>query len=171
MVTYVNQQISCYETPQRRKAVTKSLKKLQQELTSQDEEILLQELTSRDEEMLQQELTSQDEEMLQQDLTSPNEEMLQEELKSCDQEMLQQELTSPDEDMSMKTEDSIDFKRCLQQKKKKKRRNKITMSKSFSLAKPYHPISRTKALQIFFGFNYTIFSCSCIELFHTKSKK
>ena len=45
-VTYANPLISCYETPQRRKAVTKSSKRLQQELTSQDEEMLVQELTS-----------------------------------------------------------------------------------------------------------------------------
>ena len=55
LVTYVNLLISCYKTPQRRKAVTKSSKRLQQELTSQDEEMLQQELTRRDEEMLQQE--------------------------------------------------------------------------------------------------------------------
>ena len=45
-VTYANPLISCYETPQRRKDITKSSKRLQQELTSQDEEMLVQELTS-----------------------------------------------------------------------------------------------------------------------------
>ena len=65
LVTYVNLLISCYKSLQRRKAGTKSSKRLQQKLTSQDEKMLQQELARRDEEMLQQELTSQDEEMFQ----------------------------------------------------------------------------------------------------------
>ena len=130
LVTYVNPLTSCYETPQRRKAVTKSSKKLQQELTSQDEEMLQQDLTSQYEEMLQEELTHWDEEMLQQELTDRDEEMLQEELIIRGEEMLQQKLASQDQEISMKTSDSIDFKVCLQQKKRKKRK-KITMPKCF----------------------------------------
>ena len=96
LVTYVNPLISCYETPQRRKDITKSSKKLQQELTSQDEKMLQQDLRSRDEEMMQEELTNRDEEMLQQQFTDRNEKMLQEELTSQDEEILQQKLASQD---------------------------------------------------------------------------
>ena len=96
LVTYVNPLISCYETPQRRKDITKSSKKFQQELTSQDEKMLQQDLRSRDEEMMQEELTNRDEEMLQQQFTDRNEKMLQEELTSQDEEILQQKLASQD---------------------------------------------------------------------------